>query len=171
MRQRTRFATTIRDRASRMGWYDRGGLKHSSRGSQSGGGPGAHDSLSHRRLSLLLLSSEARARRRQGADVRVLAAGPRSHPTASVGVAGSRAAPSRPRGAFGIHGSRKLSSRSRHRSGSLRTTRHHRTRAQLTTRSSAATADHSPGLRRLARVTRRRSPVMMLRRSSAGAIC
>ena len=49
----------------------------------------------------------------------------------------------------GVAGFRVLSSRSRHRSGSLRTTRHQPTRVQLTTRSSAAAADHQPGLRRL----------------------
>ena len=37
----------------------------------------------------------------------------------------------------------------RHRSGSPRTARHHPTCVQLTTRSSAAAADHQPGLRRL----------------------
>ena len=102
-----------------------------------------------RRASLPEQRSEARARRRQGADVSALAAGPRPHATAPVGVAGSRAASSRPGPRSGIPGSRGLSSRSRHRPGSLRTTRHHRTRVQLTTRSSAAAADHSPGLRRL----------------------
>ena len=88
---------------------------------------------------------------------------------------GSRGAPRLdlpvPVGATGV---RRLSGplvEDRNRSGSPRTARHHRTRVQLTTRSSAAAADHQPGLRRFVRVTRRRSPVMMLRRPSAGAIC
>ena len=101
------------------------------------------------RSSLPELCSEARTRRRQGADVSVLAAGLRRVPSAPVGVAGSRAAPSRSRAGSRHPLSREPSSRSRHRSGSLRTARHEPTRAQLTTGSSAAAADHKRGLRRL----------------------
>ena len=96
--------------------------------------------------------SEASARRRQGADVRVLIARPRPDPTAPVGVARLRAAPSRPpapvgipasRGAprldrpvpVGATGSRRVLDvlvEDRDRSGSPRTARHHRIRFQLT---------------------------------------
>ena len=150
-------------RARRRQGFD----ERASRGTQPRAGA-ARTGSSRRGASPVLQRSEARARRRQGADVSVLAAGPRSHPTAPVGVAGSRAAlsrppapvgvpgscgtPSRPRGPRPCHRLSVLSSRSRHRSGSLRTTRHQPTCVQLTTRSSAAAADDkrappsSPGL-------------------------